>query len=93
MVIDTHVHMPTTTAYTNAAFVTKLEQCIRHNAASIAASAMDWSDRCQSISNKMDSQVARMRETLDPIFHEFGYSGALWCAFYTAKMNDYPVCT
>ena len=32
-------------------------------------------------------QAAIYEDTLNGIYHEYGYSGALWCAFYSVRMT------
>ena len=74
----------------SVSFATDLEQCIRDQAAAVAASAADWGDRCRSLTNKMDMQVEVMHATAHKMFVVHGYTGAAWCTFYTTVMSELP---
>lgn len=71
-------------------FAAALEQCIRDQAVTIAATAGQWGDRCMSPTSKMVLQVNAMHAVLAPMFAEHGYTGAAWCTFYTTVMRDEP---
>ena len=71
-------------------FAADLVSCIRTQAAHVAASAPEWADRCRSPTNKMDLQVDVMHATLGPMYAKHGYTGALWCTFYTTVMKEEP---
>ncbi|KAL1508522.1 hypothetical protein AB1Y20_004622 [Prymnesium parvum] len=81
----------TTAAAPNASpsleFANALEQCIRETAAAAAASHPSWANSCMPPTQKIDLQAAVLRRTLASIRERYGYSGALWCAFYSVRMT------
>ena len=68
-------------------FADALEQCIRNAAAEAAASLPQWGDACMPPTQKIDLQTAVLDRTLADIHEHYGYTGALWCAFYSVRMT------
>ena len=68
-------------------FADALEQCIRNAAAEAAASLPQWGDACMPPTQKIDLQAKVLDGTLASIHDAYGYTGALWCAFYSLRMT------
>ena len=68
-------------------FADALEQCIRNAAAEAAASLPQWGDACMPPTQKIDLQAEVLDRTLSSIHDAYGYTGALWCAFYSVRMT------
>ena len=68
-------------------FADALEQCIRNAAAEAAASLPQWGDACMPPTQKIDLQAKVLDSTLASIHEAYGYTGALWCAFYSVRMT------
>ena len=68
-------------------FVDDLEKCIRDHAAEAAASVPQWGSACMPPTEKIDIQAAIYTRTLASIQAKYGYTGALWCAFYSVRMT------
>ena len=73
-------------------FARDLEQCIRDHAAEAAASVPVWGSACMPPTEKIDHQAAIYTRTLAGIRRKYGYTGALWCAFYSVRMTGKEVC-
>lgn len=71
-------------------FTQDLSMCIRNLAGEVAATALQWGDRCRGTADKMALQLVVLERVLDPMADAHGYVGALWCAFYTVRMRDLP---
>jgi len=71
-------------------FVQDLEQCIRDTAAGVASAFFDWGDNCKPGTYIVDAQAAVYKQTLSPIMEKHGYTGALWCAFFSLRMFHEP---
>ena len=71
----------------SAGFAADLEQCIREHAAAAAASFPNWGDSCMQPTEKIDRQAIVYEETLKDTRSKYGYTGALWCAFYSLRMT------
>ena len=61
-----------------------LEACVREAAARVAATASIWHDHCVSPGEKLRVQVEQLAPLMDEMRVEWGYPGALWCAFWSA---------
>lgn len=64
-----------------------LVHCIRNHAREAAASLPSWGNSCMAPTEKIDIQAAVYDRTLAAIYAEYGYPGALWCAFYSVRMT------
>ena len=64
-------------------FPAALEECISQMATQVARTSTTWADHCESVTDKMVFQSQELRDTLTPMYRRHGYTGALWCAFYT----------
>ena len=67
-------------------FWPELKQCIQSQAELIASTRFVWGDRCTSASEKIGWQAAKQDVNLSPMMDRHGHTGALWCAFYAARM-------
>ena len=65
-------------------FVDALEACVREAAARVAATSHVWHDHCVSPGEKTRVQVEQLAPLMDEMRVEWGYPGALWCAFWSA---------
>ena len=79
--------LPIAAALNNNEFAADLEKCIRDHAAEAAASVPIWGSACMPPTEKIDHQAAIYTRTLNPIRDKYGYTGALWCAFYSVRMT------
>ncbi|KAL1507404.1 hypothetical protein AB1Y20_008246 [Prymnesium parvum] len=68
-------------------FADALVQCIRSHAEEAAASLPRWGNSCLPPTEKVDLQAAIYDRTLARIRARYGYTGALWCAFYSVRMT------
>eukprot|EP00966_Prymnesium_polylepis_P330368 7386024-Prymnesium_polylepis.2 len=68
-------------------FAEALERCIRDHAEAAAASFPSWGDTCMPPTEKIDIQSKVYERTLVGIRDQYGYTGALWCAFYSMRMT------
>ena len=68
-------------------FADALEHCIRNAAAEAAATVPRWGDACMPPTQKIDLQAEVLDRTLSSIHNAYGYTGALWCAFYSVRMT------
>ena len=86
---DTAWHRPVDASQqaSQLAFADALVQCIRNAAAEAAASLPHWGDACMPPTQKIDLQAAVLDRTLASIHDAYGYTGALWCAFYSVRMT------
>lgn len=73
-------------------FADALETCIRNAAAEAAASFSDWGNTCMPPTHKIDIQASILKRTLASIRDRYGYSGALWCAFYSLVSSGCSAC-
>lgn len=71
-------------------FVQDLEQCIRETATEVALQYPSWGDNCMPGTYIVDAQAAVYSKTLSPIMEKHGYTGALWCAFFSIRMFHDP---
>ena len=69
------------------AFADALVDCIHNHAREAANSVQIWGSACMPPTEKIDHQAAVYTRTLARIRDEYGYSGALWCAFYSVRMT------
>jgi len=69
------------------AFTDALLSCIRTTAEVAAYAFPEYGSGCFQPTHKVDVQARVLRDTLEDIHEEFGYTGALWCAFYTTRMT------
>ena len=81
------VCMPRAHAFTSQEFADDLEQCIKDHATEAAASVPIWGSACMPPTEKIDYQAAIYTRTLASIRQKYGYTGALWCAFYSVRMT------
>ena len=79
-----HVYAPAPTA---VQFAVDLELCIRRSAAAAAAALPRWGNACMPPTQKIDIQAATLEGILPAIRESYGYSAALWCAFYSVRMT------
>ena len=68
-------------------FADALVDCIHNHAREAANSLRIWGSACMPPTEKIDHQAAVYTRTLGGIRDEYGYSGALWCAFYSVRMT------
>ncbi|KAL1499595.1 hypothetical protein AB1Y20_011794 [Prymnesium parvum] len=68
-------------------FAADLEKCIREHAAAAARTFPQWGDSCMPPTEKIDIQAALYDTTLASIQHTYGYTGSLWCSFYSLRMT------
>ena len=69
------------------AFADRLVQCIQDNARAAADSLHAWASVCLPPTEKIDIQAAVLEQNLPAIQSKYGYSAALWCAFYSVRMT------
>jgi len=67
-------------------FARALETCIRNHARRLAETFPLWGNKCDAVTPKVDFQAKVYEETLTPIFKQYGYPAALWCAMYSLGM-------
>ncbi|KAL1528477.1 hypothetical protein AB1Y20_009820 [Prymnesium parvum] len=67
-------------------FARALETCIRNHARRLAETFPLWGNKCDAVTPKVDFQAKMYEETLTPIFKQYGYPAALWCAMYSLGM-------
>lgn len=79
--------LPGALAIDNAAFVADLENCIETASTAIASNALLWGDRCSPMTMRDELEASLWKPSLDAMHARWGYSGALWCAFYTSVME------
>jgi len=82
--LDLVVHVTTQSSW---AFATDLERCIRTHATEAATTFPQWGKSCMPPTAKIDIQASIYEKTLAPIEAKWGYTGALWCAFYSLRMT------
>ena len=69
-------------------FADDLEQCIRQAAHEAASSFQQWGDGCLPRTEKVDVQAAVLAKSITPFEKKYGYQAALWCNFYSTRMNE-----
>ena len=79
--------LPSVRSDESADFARDLERCIREHAAVAAARFTEYGDSCLPPTEKIDRQAVVYEETLKDIHAKYGYTGALWCAFYSLRMT------
>eukprot|EP00966_Prymnesium_polylepis_P059085 1369572-Prymnesium_polylepis.1 len=67
-------------------FAVALEECIRNHAFKLAETFPQWGDKCDAVTTKVDFQAKIYEETLTPMYEQWGYPAALWCAVYSLGM-------
>lgn len=68
-------------------FADALEQCIVNHAQVALDTLPTWADSCMPPTQKIDVQAKVYETTLNPMRDQYGYTGALWCAFYSLRMT------
>jgi len=68
-------------------FADDLVKCIRNAAKEHAHSFPDWGNGCDPETFKVDRQAKVLKGTLAEISEKHGYTGALWCTFYSTRMT------
>ena len=68
-------------------FASALSQCIREAAARGSSAFERWGDGCIQPTVKVDVQAEVLGETVTAFEEKYGYQAALWCTFYSSRMN------
>ena len=70
-------------------FAASLVQCIRDQAQEAANSFTDWANSCLATTAKVDIQLSILENgPIKKIFEAYGYSAAVWCAFYSVRLGQ-----